>query len=306
MEDAAVEQAVLVHLGTASRVIESVHSTTCSIFEAEVDHPGGRRVRVVVQRGGDRQVLGVFKRSEDKWEADEISRPERISHAAMSICLSEGKLGERVPEEQQVDDIALVMAVLSREQLELVLAKVCAEFPVAARELLDEARKPIQADQIRAELEEAIEVFEETGDDAGIVEGIVERANAYLLAKDVKNCQRILDLISEELVNQTEKSNGFQQNKNWYEKIFGVVENAWQGFFELITENQNMRVKEVKQVFKKVAEWRQRLVPSLGPIFSDPLRMLKIRIEKLKGDEQGNNQNQDDDSPALGKKVKAS
>lgn len=176
-------------------------------------------------------------------------------------------------------DLGPVLAQLSRPDLELVVVKMIAKFPESIDVLIDLAKKEVNIEEIKSELNSAIE----TEDEECIVtawEQYLDRAGHCAIFNNITTSVLILSEVSESFVGWATTKNKDELAENpLIEPFVTKLESVWS---QALTQNPQQKHKELLEAsFKKLATWRNAITPLLGPLFSDPMRSVKKSIQKL-------------------------
>lgn len=167
-----------------------------------------------------------------------------------------------------------VMAPLSRDSLELVVA-LCIERHADCYDLLlSELRKPVDIsviDQIAENLDAG-----DPDDAFGSLSEMVDRARSYADSDCVANATVLLRAVTGLLASKTA---ALQASGNSRDEFWAFLEQAWDAVFDKLSDYE-----EMKALFAAVAAWRQALVGYAGPVLSEPLRTLKKRIEAIRAE----------------------
>ncbi|CEO97146.1 Uncharacterized protein PBTT_09303 [Plasmodiophora brassicae] len=159
--------------------------------------------------------------------------------------------------EESYVDLAVLMAPLSRDRLEVVLAQCIAQHEDCLDVLRSELRRPIEDDDVEVDV---------SNTDA--LRDLLDRANAYLAAGASDQCSGILERITTALWSVS--GEGDQED---LEAIWQTVEQTWQSVIDRYDPKNDY--KAMKGLFEKMARWRQRV----QPLLTEPLRDLKVRID---------------------------
>lgn len=213
-----------------------------------------------------------------------------------------GVEGERGDEEEHID-LGYLMGILSRQQLEMVLAKFIMVHPESDHLLL-EACSNIEVTE--EELAEELQLDPEMASPlevAAAAQDAVTRANNFALAKDCFNAMVILEYVTEALMQalglqqqerrrrkQTQPRRAQQNNEDDEERevitlFVQRLELVWEQALNLLAKRAEEQpakfVDRLQSLFETLASWRLQLQPDFGPMFSDPLRVLKKSLKRL-------------------------
>mmetsp|Transcript_21290 Transcript_21290/g.41311 ORF Transcript_21290/g.41311 Transcript_21290/m.41311 type:complete len:230 (-) Transcript_21290:312-1001(-) len=189
-------------------------------------------------------------------------------------------------DEPQVEeyDLGYMMAPLSRQQLELVLAKIIYKYPDELEKLMEESRKAIDSGAIKTELDALFSDKDLTLNEAfPQLEHHIKLAKDYALAKDPRNATSILKVVTKAFVGNVVKRSlipdEHSEERGEFDEFVVMLETAWQ---EVINKaDEKTSCEDLTEWFKELSQHRIALTSLLGPIFSDALRLIKKRIRKL-------------------------
>mmetsp|Transcript_10561 Transcript_10561/g.15758 ORF Transcript_10561/g.15758 Transcript_10561/m.15758 type:complete len:179 (-) Transcript_10561:54-590(-) len=172
------------------------------------------------------------------------------------------------------------MAPLSRQRLELVLAKVICKYPDEVENLLQESRKAVDVANIESEMKEIFDskrIVMETV--YSQIDHYIKIARTYSLAKDSGNAMSILETITSPLIDAIVEQKLVPddgEEREQFDEFIVELETCWQKAIDAMDEK--ITSDALKRVFKELCRHRVALTPMLGPIFSDALRMVKKKI----------------------------
>lgn len=280
------------HLGKNLVQKTAIHSPQLSIIELESLDEESKIYRVVAsrpQRAGElSKVQSVFASLDGK-EWEQIELREELSPAIVEIC-KQSSLDQNIPDEEDDViagfDIGFAISNLSRDQLELLIVRLIAANPEQSSIVLEECRKPIDSFALDGELRE---LLMDGGIERPLFEDletlVIAKAQGYVLSGDYHNALRVLDLCSGQIVHwiieQKKRISTDTDFKRQVENTAAALETLWEDTLKLLKE-QDYAIFNLKKTFRDLASLRQDLTPILGPIFSDPLRRLKVFIEKCR------------------------
>lgn len=202
---------------------------------------------------------------------------------------SSSSTGKRPLPGQEVEDIDLgaAMSPLSREALELLVVRLVATHPEFGDMILREVSKPVDYTAVHRAVVAALNSFTgelPVGELLGVLEEHVKRAGDYVKAKSYANAQAVLSSMTGPFVqwcSVNAASMDGEGERREVEEFFGRLEAAWEG--ALRGSERTLKREDAEKYFGELAGWRTSLQEAFGPIFSDPLRVLKRFIKAAGG-----------------------
>eukprot|EP00470_Lotharella_oceanica_P013195 CAMPEP_0170199472 /NCGR_PEP_ID=MMETSP0040_2-20121228/69356_1 /TAXON_ID=641309 /ORGANISM="Lotharella oceanica, Strain CCMP622" /LENGTH=191 /DNA_ID=CAMNT_0010449591 /DNA_START=332 /DNA_END=905 /DNA_ORIENTATION=- len=144
-----------------------------------------------------------------------------------------GGAEDKAAPEVEEYDLGYMMAPLSRQRLELVLAKIIYKYPDELEELMEESRKAVDVGAIKTELNALFSDKDLSFNEAfPQLEHHIKLAKDYALAKDSRNATSILKLVTKafvsNVVNRSLIPSEDSEERGDFDEFVVMLETAWQ------------------------------------------------------------------------------
>ena len=154
--------------------------------------------------------------------------------------------------------------------------------------ILEESRQEVNLEDIEGSIAQLDKAATPVRPEAlvGAFEETLDRAGEYVKGGDHKNALAILGTITGPIVCHVAKMDlAEEHDKSTIDSFFSSIEEAWSTCIAAVpvgeTPEERQKDKELAEGwFKQLAGWRTQVTEKMGPMFSDPLRALKKRIQK--------------------------
>eukprot|EP00808_Paulinella_micropora_P023892 g55396.t1 len=181
-------------------------------------------------------------------------------------------------------DLGVLLACLSRQDLELALVQLIARHPQEAERLYEAAHRDVDTEDVHNE------VFASMMADSALamlpkLQPVIARANNFCKVGAARNGMVVLQSVTPPLVTllaEEDEAEAQQELKGSTElaQLLATLEEAWREVLTLRCSGADeLSVGQAQELFAQLGDWRTQLTPLLGPLFSDPLRVLKKHIQ---------------------------
>lgn len=192
-------------------------------------------------------------------------------------------------------DLGSAMSPLSREQLEILIVRFIGMHDELGDVLLAEVSKPVDSSAVHRATVAALNSFVgdlPIGELVGVLREHATRASNYVEARSFRNARDVLQALTGPFVDWCSVNAGSMREEDGeraeVETFFGDLESAWEGAIRGSSEELSAdKAAAATKLFELLAGWRGKLQKDFGPIFSDPLRVLKRTIVAAGGGPPG-------------------
>ena len=177
-------------------------------------------------------------------------------------------------------DLGFIMDALSREQLQIAVMQIVAQYP-GAGDILIQAAEENHIDS--GELEEKLtRLLRRNAPDTGTLEPFLKQSKALIDIQDADGGETCLQVLTEAVVDWIEQHSEEiledDQIKTELEQTITELEKRWEELVSLLRK-QASELEEVdfSARVKLLSKWQKALSDIFGAVFGEVLRQIKIR-----------------------------